>query len=119
MRSTSYVFWCRRVSTEKWIGDCCQPSTVAVCCALERASLTMYYGEDDIVLGLRRLCESVPGFVLEFVDGRMPAADERAFALRLVEIAELLVDHANAKAVVIVEGQVVGSRLELLGDGPR
>lgn len=67
----------------------------------------MFPEEAVIVMDLKRLCEAVPEFVLDFMGGKMAVSDELAFGHRLVDLAEQVMHHANAKDVVVLDAEVI------------
>lgn len=63
--------------------------------------------ELELMWELKRVCNGVPGFVLEFMDGDLSAEAERAFANQLEDLAEQLVDHAKAKECLVFDGSAI------------
>ena len=61
--------------------------------------------ELELMWQLKRVCNEVPEFVLEFMSGDLSAEAERAFAYQLKDLAEQLVLHANARRGMTVDGQ--------------
>ena len=67
--------------------------------------MAMLREERKLLLDLKRICEQVPNFALEFMGGDMPPEAEVAFAHKLVGVAEQLMHHARAKERVVLDGQ--------------
>lgn len=51
--------------------------------------------EQQLVTDLKRVLSQVPQFVLEFTAGDLPVEAEKAYAYRLVDVAEELLRHAR------------------------
>lgn len=69
--------------------------------------------EIELMCHLKRVCNQIPDFALEFMSGDMPAEAEIAFARRLVDMAEQLMHHANAKRRVVIDGAATTLTIEL------
>ena len=58
----------------------------------------------ELLADLARVNTQVPQFVLEFMDGALSIEAEEAFAHRLVDVAEQLMNHAKARRRLVIDG---------------
>ena len=68
--------------------------------------MPMSRAELELMWTLKAVIGQSPQFVLDFAAGETTAEAEIAFARRLVDVAEQLVRHADAKEQVVLEGEV-------------
>jgi hypothetical protein len=61
--------------------------------------------ELELMWELRRVCEQVPDFVLEFTDGAMSVTAEEAYGLQLIDLGERLLAHAKARKGLALDGE--------------
>lgn len=60
----------------------------------------------ELLADLKRVCNSASTFALEFMAGELSVEAEIAYAHRLVDVAELIMNHANARKRLVINGQV-------------
>ena len=61
--------------------------------------------ERELLADLMRVSNQAPDFALEFVGGDMPVEIEETYAHRLVDVAELLLNHAKARRRLVINAQ--------------
>jgi len=72
----------------------------------------MLRDERELLADLKRVCNDASVFALEFMAGDLSVEAEIAYAHRLVDVAELIMNHANARKRLIIDGQATGLALE-------
>ena len=53
-----------------------------------------------------------PGFALEFMAGDLSVEEELAYAHRLVDVAQAIMIHANARKRLVINGQAIALAIE-------
>lgn len=65
--------------------------------------------ELEVITDLKRVCNQAPEFALAFMAGNLSVDAEITYAHRLVDIAEALLHHANARKHVVIEGHITAT----------
>ena len=68
--------------------------------------------ERELLVALKRVCNQAPGFALEFMAGELSVEDELAYAHRLVDVAQAIMNHANGRKRLVINGQATALTLE-------
>jgi len=66
----------------------------------------------ELLADLKRVCNDASVFALEFMAGDLSVEAEIAYAHRLVDVTELIMNHANARKRLVINGQATVFKME-------
>ena len=69
--------------------------------------------ERELLADLKRLCNDASVFALEFMAGDLSIVAEEAYAHRLVDVAEMMMHHANARKRLVIDGHATPLAIQL------
>ena len=75
----------------------------------------MLRDERELLADLKRVCNDAALFALELMAGDLSIADEITYAHRLVDVAELIMNHANARKRLVINARVSSVTIEPVG----
>jgi len=57
----------------------------------------------ELLTELKRLCNEAPQFALDFMAGALSIEDERTYGLRLADVADRILSHAQQRVYVVID----------------